>query len=90
MVAGLPLPIVESRWQCSHLPVKGKQMRGRIAELFDLIKKKTSFGDALVLSVAKKQLPSASMMVTWDADYLKEKFEGDVLSPAEFQERLSA
>ena len=58
-----------------------------IAEVFDLIKRKTSFGDALVLSVAKRQRPSLSMMVTWDVDHLKGKFEGDVLSPAEFHER---
>ena len=81
----------EERYGVAVLPdtrLEGAFPAVSIAELFDIIKKKTSFGDALVLSVAKRQLPSVSMMVTWDADYLKGKFEGEVLSPAEFQERF--
>ena len=81
----------EKRYGVAVLPDTGLETAFpgvSISELFDLIQKRTSFGDALVLCVARRQLPPLSMIVTWDADHLRGKFEGEVLTPAEFQERF--
>ena len=46
--------------------------------LFGILRKKTSFGDALTISVAEKYLSFVSTMVTWDNDHFKDKFAGNV------------
>jgi predicted nucleic acid-binding protein len=53
-------------------------------EIFDLIKNKTSQGDALMISVAKRHLPFVSKMATWDDLHFKDIFSGTVLTPKEF------
>ena len=55
-----------------------------INRLFGILSKKTSFGDALMISVAEKFLPFVSTMVTWDDAHFKDKFAGKVLTPNEF------
>jgi predicted nucleic acid-binding protein len=57
-----------------------------IGEIFNLIKKKTSLGDGLMITVAKKYLSFISTMVTWDSDHFRGKFSGTVLTPEEFRE----
>jgi len=56
----------------------------KINRLFGILCKKTSFGDALMISVAEKYLPFVSTMVTWDNEHFKDKFSGKVLTPSEF------
>jgi predicted nucleic acid-binding protein len=56
----------------------------RVREIFDLIKKKLAFGDAYILAVALKLLPSLSAMITWDKEHFKGKFKGTLLSPEEY------
>lgn len=56
----------------------------QIVELFNLIKKSASLGDALMLGIARKSLAFISTMVTWDKDHFIDKFPGDVLTPEEF------
>jgi predicted nucleic acid-binding protein len=56
----------------------------KINRLFGILCKKTSFGDALMISVAEKYLPFISTMVTWDNEHFKNKFAGKVLAPDEF------
>ena len=55
-----------------------------ISRLFGILRKKTSFGDALTISVADKYLSFVSTMVTWDNDHFKDKFAGVVLTPNAF------
>jgi predicted nucleic acid-binding protein len=55
-----------------------------IKEIFDLLKRGTSLGDALMILVAKKHLPFISTMITWDNKHFKNIFHGTVLTPEEF------
>ena len=55
-----------------------------INRLFGILRKQTSFGDALMISVAEKYLSFVSTMVTWDNEHFKDKFAGKVLTPDEF------
>lgn len=56
----------------------------KIQEIFDLLKKKTSFGDAMTIAIAKKHLSFISTMITWDKGHFEGKFSGTVLTPEEF------
>ena len=56
----------------------------KIKEIFDLISSKTSLGDALMISVAKKHLPFVSTMVSWDDIHFKKNFSGTVLTPKKY------
>jgi hypothetical protein len=55
-----------------------------INRLFGILSKKTSFGNALMISVAEKFLSFVPTMVTWDDAHFKDKFAGNVLTPNEF------
>ncbi|QTA91978.1 type II toxin-antitoxin system VapC family toxin [Desulfonema magnum] len=59
----------------------------KVNEIFELLKKRTSFGDALMIALAKKYLPFVPTMVTWDSGHFKNKFPGTILTPEEFLER---
>jgi len=61
----------------------------RIRELFEWIKKKLSFGDAYILAVALKQIPSLSVMITWDKEHFKGKFKGALYTPTEYLQNRS-
>ena len=56
----------------------------KINRLFASLCKKTSFDDALMISIAEKYLSFASTLVTWDNEHFKDKFAGKVLTPDEF------
>jgi predicted nucleic acid-binding protein len=55
-----------------------------VNELFDLIKERMSFGDAYILAIARKILPSLTTVVTWDKNHFQGKFPGRILTPAEY------
>ena len=61
----------------------------KLNRLFASICKKTSFGDALMISVAEKCISFASTLITWDNEHFKDKFGGIVLTPAEFLDGLA-
>ncbi len=56
----------------------------KINRLFGVLCKKSSFGDALMISVAEKYLSFVSTLVTWDNEHFKDKFAGSILTPNEF------
>jgi len=56
----------------------------RVSEVFDLIKERMSFGDAYILAIAMKTLPSLPTVVTWDKKHFQGKFPGRILTPAEY------
>ena len=76
-VVVLPVPSFET-----NFPVV------EIKEIFDLMKSRTSLGDALVLSVAKKHLPFVTTMVSWDDSHFEDVFPGNVLSPEKFLKEI--
>jgi predicted nucleic acid-binding protein len=61
-----------------------------IQEIFDLIKNKTSLGDALLISVARKHVPFVNTMVSWDDSHFKSIFPGTVLTPEVFLKRSAS
>ena len=61
----------------------------KIKEIFDLIAGRTSLGDALMISVARKHLPFVTTLVTWDDLHFKDIFSGTVLTPDRFSKELN-
>ena len=55
-----------------------------IGSIFNILCNKSSFGDALMISVAEKYLSFVTTLVTWDNEHFKDKFSGKVLTPDEF------
>mgnify|MGYP001584306056 CR=1 FL=1 len=52
--------------------------------LLEIMAKKTSFGDALVIAAAEAYIPNASHFVTWDREHFINKLEMEVIDPVEF------
>ncbi|MFC1850642.1 type II toxin-antitoxin system VapC family toxin [candidate division CSSED10-310 bacterium] len=57
--------------------------------IFKYLSHKMSFGDSLMLAVAARYTPFINTMITWDSAHFKEKFQGQVLTPAEFLAGIS-
>ena len=77
----------QNRYKITVLPepeLQGDFPGIKINRLFGILRKKTSFGDALMITVAEKYLSFISTMVTWDSEHFKDKFAGKVLTPDEF------
>ena len=77
----------EQRYNVTVLPdiaLNGTLPSLRVRVIFDWIKKKLSFGDAYILAVALKHMPSLSVMITWDKEHFKGKFKGTIQTPAEY------
>ncbi len=74
----------QDRYQVTILPVPDLETDFPsigIKAIFDLLKTKTSLGDALMMAVARKHLPFISTMVTWDKLHFENIFPGTVLTP---------
>jgi predicted nucleic acid-binding protein len=61
----------------------------KIKEIFDLIAGRTSLGDALMISVARKHLPFVTTLVTWDDLHFIDIFPGTVLTPERFSKEFN-
>jgi predicted nucleic acid-binding protein len=55
-----------------------------ISRLFDILSKKSSFGDTLMMAVAEKYLSFVSTLVTWNNEHFNEKYTGKALTPEEY------
>lgn len=55
-----------------------------IRRLIDIMTKKSSFGDALIIASAHTYIPHASHFITWDKKHFKNKLNMKVLTPVEF------
>ena len=76
----------QDRYQVTVLPVPDLDADFPsigIKAIFDLLKTKTSLGDALMMAVARKHLPFISTMITWDKLHFENIFPGTVLTPEE-------
>lgn len=56
----------------------------RVGTLLDLMARRLSFGDALVLATLEAYVPHASCFVSWDAAHFKGKTRTPVLTPDQF------
>ena len=56
----------------------------KIGDIFEMLKRRTSLGDALMISIANKHLPFVSTMVSWDKSHFENLFHGTVSNPEEF------
>lgn len=77
----------QDRYRIVVLPVPSLETQFpviEIKEIFDLLKNKTSLGDALMISVAKRHLSFISTMVSWDNMHFENIFPGTVLTPEKF------
>ena len=77
----------QDRYGVSVLPMPSFEINFpaiEIKTIFDLIKDRTSLGDALMISVALKCLPFVSKMVTWDDTHFENIFFGKVLTPESY------
>jgi len=55
-----------------------------ISSLMDMISKKASFGDSLVICAAKELGERLAYFISWNAEHFKGKLDVDVLTPAEY------
>jgi predicted nucleic acid-binding protein len=77
----------QDRYKVSVIPVDSIEAAfptAAIKDIFDLIKQSMSFGDALMVALAKEHLAFISTLITWNKEHFKSKFPGTVLSPEEF------
>jgi predicted nucleic acid-binding protein len=77
----------EQKYKVTVLPytdLAGTLPALRIRDIFEWIKKRLSFGDSYMLAVALKQMPTLSVMITWDKVHFKGKFKGTLYTPAEY------
>jgi predicted nucleic acid-binding protein len=77
----------QDRYQVTVLPVPNLEThfpKVSIKVIFDLLKKRTSLGDALMMSVAQEHLSFVSTMVTWDNAHFENIFPGSVMTPEGF------
>lgn len=61
----------------------------KIKRLFNILCKKTSFGDALMISSSETYLSFVSTMITWDNEHFKDTYGGKVLTPAEYMSEFA-
>jgi predicted nucleic acid-binding protein len=77
----------QRKYQVTVLPspsLDGKFPEVEIRALFDLFKSRTSLGDALMITVAKKHTPFCRTMISWDNIHFETIFPGTVLTPEGF------
>lgn len=69
------------------LPIDSSLPELGTGRLLEIMAKKTSFGDALVIAAAEAYIPNASHFVTWDREHFINKPEMEVIDPVEFLRR---
>ncbi|MBI5602325.1 MAG: PIN domain-containing protein [Deltaproteobacteria bacterium] len=77
----------QQKYQVAVLPFPSLDVKFpevEIREIFDMLKTRTSLGDALMISVAKKHTPFCRTMISWDNLHFETIFQGPVLTPEEF------
>jgi hypothetical protein len=61
----------------------------KTGDLFDVIARKTSFGDALIISAVEKHIPGTASFVSWNARHFKGRLSVPAFTPREFLEHFS-
>ncbi len=60
----------------------------KISAVFDLMKRRASFGDAQMIAVAEQHLSFVSTLISWDKEHLTKLFRGTVMTPEEYLDAL--
>jgi hypothetical protein len=61
----------------------------KTGDLFDIIARKTSFGDALIIAAVERDIPGAGCFVSWNARHFRGRLKVPALTPREFLDRPS-
>ena len=61
----------------------------KTGDLFHVIARKTSFGDALIISAVEKHIPGTGCFVSWNARHFKGRLSVPTLTPREYLDRFS-
>lgn len=61
----------------------------RTMDLFEIISRKVSFGDALIIAAIEKHIPSAMNFVSWNAQHFVDRLSIPSLTPREFLRKNS-
>ena len=57
-------------------------------QLFEMISRKLSFADALLLQHIESHSPRVSALITWDADHFKGKSSLEILTPEDYLSQI--
>jgi len=60
----------------------------RISSIMDVINRKSSFGDALIICAAAERAKELDYFVSWNAEHFRDKLPLPVLTPAEYLKTL--
>jgi hypothetical protein len=61
----------------------------KTGDLFAVIARKTSFGDALIISAIETHLPGTTCFVSWNARHFQGHLKVPALTPGQFLDRFS-
>jgi hypothetical protein len=61
----------------------------KTGDLFDVIARKTSFGDALIISAVENHIPGTACFVSWNARHFEGRLSVPAFTPREFLEHFS-
>ncbi len=61
----------------------------KTGDLFEIISKKTGFGDALIVGAIQRYVPGAARFVSWNAQHFKGRLPIPTLTPREFLDQFS-
>jgi hypothetical protein len=67
-----------------HSALEGLLPAFRSGDLFDIMLKKASFGDALIIAAVDKHAAEAACFVSWNAEHFKSRLSIPALTPSEF------
>jgi len=72
-----------------HLDFESLLPALKVGDLFEVISRKVSFGDALIMATIEKCLPGAVRFVSWNAQHFVDRLSIPSLTPKEFLEKNS-
>lgn len=61
----------------------------KVGDLFEIIARKVSFGDALIMAAIEKSIPGAVRFISWNAQHFIDRLSIPSLTPKEFLEKRS-
>lgn len=70
-----------------HPDMEGVLPALKVGALFDIMLKKVSFGDALIMAAIEKHVPGAAHFVSWNAQHFVGRLSIPSLTPKEFLEK---
>jgi len=72
-----------------HLDFESLLPALKVGDLFEIIARKVSFGDALIIAAMEKCVSGAASFVSWNAQHFTDRLSIPSLTPREFLEKRS-